>query len=99
MLKVVKVRWSRLDAQGGQREMVKLSRSEAQAGQMVKMVKVRWSKLRSDSQVQIVKMVKVVKVVMLRWWGWSRIRWPRCSMSDHQGGQGQGQDGKGGRGG
>lgn len=46
MLKVVKVRWSRSDAQGGQREMVKWSRSEAQAGQMVKMVKVRWSKPR-----------------------------------------------------
>jgi len=34
-------------------------------------------------------MVKVVKVVMLRWWGWSRIRWPRWSGSYRQGGQGQ----------
>ena len=49
--------------------MVKWSRLEAQAGQMVKMVKVGWSKLRSDNQGQIVKMVKVVKVVMLKWWG------------------------------
>ena len=46
MLKVVKVRWSRSDAQGGQCEMVKWSRSEAQDGQMVKMVKVGWSKPR-----------------------------------------------------
>ena len=76
MLKVVKVRWLRSDAQGGQREVVKWSRSEAQAGEMVKMVKVRWSKPRSDSEGQIVRMVKVVKVVMLKWWGWLRIRWP-----------------------
>ena len=45
------MRLSRLDAQGGQCEMVKWSRSEARAGQMVKIVKVRWSKPRSNSQI------------------------------------------------
>ena len=84
MLKVVKVRWLRSDAQGGQHEMVKWSRLEAQACQMVKMVKVGWSKPRPYSQgqrIKMIKLVKVVKVVMLRWWGWSRIRWPRWSRS------------------
>lgn len=78
MLKVVKVRWSRSDAQGCQCEMVKWSGLEAQASQMVK---VRWSKPRLDSQGQMVKMVKSVKFV--RW-----SRWLRWSCSDGGGGQG-----------